>query len=205
MSSLTSAHFEADSAALQSPAPPAKLPPNRAALSDADLFCRARHGDGAAYAHLASRHQNSVFNVLLRLSGDHEQAASFTQETFNRGLAKIDESELSVAPSIWFLRIALAIGLAALRQGRRRRPAQAAPAPAASPFGPQSAEREDQRALLESLSRVDADYRAVLVMRDVAGFEHEQIADILGAPVASIKSRLFRARLALRDELQGKR
>ena len=42
-------------------------------------------------------------------------------------------------------------------------------------------------------------------MRDVAGFEHEQIADILGAPVASIKSRLFRARLALRDELQGKR
>lgn len=203
MSSLTSAHFEADGAAAIAPELLVAKPLlNRAALTDADLFSRARHGDGAAYAVLAARHQNSLFNVLFRLLNDSDEAAVLTQETFNRGLARIDEAESNIQPSIWFLRIALNLGIGALRKGRRPK---AQPMSARqSPTGG-GGEGGDQRLLLESLSRVDADYRAVLVMRDVAGFEHEQIAEILGLPVAAIKSRLFRARLALRDELQGKR
>lgn len=199
MSSLTSAHFEADGAAAIAPdVLVAKPPLNRAALNDADLFLRARHGDGAAYAVLAARHQNPLFNVLFRLLNDSDEAALLTQETFNRGLARIEEAESNIQPSIWFLRIGMNLGIGALRKGRRPKPS-----PGSARQGGE--EDGDQRLLLESLSRVDADYRAVLVMRDVAGFEHEQIAEILGLPAAAIKSRLFRARLALRDELQGKR
>ena len=65
-----------------------------------------------------------------------------------------------------------------------------------------AAERsERQQAVVDALGRMDAEYCAVLVMRDIEGFDYQQMADVLGLPVGTLKSRLFRARLALRDEL----
>jgi RNA polymerase sigma-70 factor (ECF subfamily) len=73
--------------------------------------------------------------------------------------------------------------------------------PATSP--PQNVEnRERDEQVLAALGRLDAEYRAVLVMRDIEGFDYQQIADVLGLPLGTLKSRLFRARLALRDELR---
>jgi RNA polymerase sigma-70 factor (ECF subfamily) len=63
--------------------------------------------------------------------------------------------------------------------------------------------RERHQQVLAALGRLDAEYRAVLVMRDVEGFDYQQMADVLGLPLGTLKSRLFRARLALRDELKG--
>jgi RNA polymerase sigma-70 factor (ECF subfamily) len=63
--------------------------------------------------------------------------------------------------------------------------------------------RERNEKVLEALGRLDAEYRAVLVMRDVEGFDYQQMADVLGLPLGTLKSRLFRARLALRDELKS--
>ena len=57
--------------------------------------------------------------------------------------------------------------------------------------------------VLAALGRLDAEYRAVLVMRDIEGFDYQQMADVLGLPLGTLKSRLFRARLALRDELKA--
>jgi RNA polymerase sigma-70 factor (ECF subfamily) len=63
--------------------------------------------------------------------------------------------------------------------------------------------RERDQKVLEALGRLDAEYRAVLVMRDIEGFDYQQMAEVLGLPLGTLKSRLFRARLALRDELKG--
>ena len=63
--------------------------------------------------------------------------------------------------------------------------------------------RERNQKVLEALGRLDAEYRAVLVMRDIEGFDYQQMADVLGLPLGTQKSRLFRARLALRDELRS--
>ena len=57
--------------------------------------------------------------------------------------------------------------------------------------------------VLAALGRLDAEYRAVLVMRDIEGFDYQQMADVLELPLGTLKSRLFRARLALRDELRA--
>ena len=62
--------------------------------------------------------------------------------------------------------------------------------------------RELHSQVLSALGRLDAEYRAVLVMRDIEGFDYQQMADVLGLPLGTLKSRLFRARLALRDELR---
>jgi RNA polymerase sigma-70 factor (ECF subfamily) len=63
--------------------------------------------------------------------------------------------------------------------------------------------RERDQQVLSALSRLDAEYRAVLVMRDIEGFDYQQMAEVLDLPLGTLKSRLFRARLALRDELKG--
>ena len=63
--------------------------------------------------------------------------------------------------------------------------------------------RERHEQVLAALGRLDAEYRAVLVMRDIEGFDYQQMADVLGLPLGTLKSRLFRARLALRDELKA--
>lgn len=62
--------------------------------------------------------------------------------------------------------------------------------------------RELHQQVLAALGRLDAEYRAVLVMRDIEGFDYQQMAEVLGLPLGTLKSRLFRARLALRDELK---
>ncbi len=62
--------------------------------------------------------------------------------------------------------------------------------------------RERNEKVLEALGKLDAEYRAVLVMRDIEGFDYQQMADVLGLPLGTLKSRLFRARLAMRDELK---
>ena len=75
---------------------------------------------------------------------------------------------------------------------------------AAAPTPGEDAEkRERNEKVLEALGRLDAEYRAVLVMRDIEGFDYQQMADVLGLPLGTLKSRLFRARLALRDELKA--
>ena len=67
---------------------------------------------------------------------------------------------------------------------------------------PEAAERSERHQIvLDALGRLDAEYRAVLIMRDVEGFDYQQMADVLALPLGTLKSRLFRARLALRDEL----
>ena len=64
-------------------------------------------------------------------------------------------------------------------------------------------QRERAEQVVAALGRIDAEYRAVLVMRDVEGFDYQQMADVLGLPLGTLKSRLFRARIALRDELKA--
>ena len=63
--------------------------------------------------------------------------------------------------------------------------------------------RERAEQVIAALGWLDADSRAVLIMRDVEGFDYQQMADVLGLPLGTLKSRLFRARLALRDELRA--
>ena len=67
----------------------------------------------------------------------------------------------------------------------------------------QAEHRERGEQVVAALGRLDPEYRAVLVMRDIEGFDYQQMADVLGLPLGTLKSRLFRARLALRDELKG--
>jgi RNA polymerase sigma-70 factor (ECF subfamily) len=202
------------------------LMPN-ALRPDVALLKKAQAGDRAAYGQLVLLYQDRLYNAVLRMVGDRDEALELAQEAFTRGLVKIDSFRGDASPYTWLFRIAMNLAISQLRKGGRRvfsldRPSgngsgrrsgrdsddQAAGlidrvARDSSPTPLERAEnRERDQQVLAALGRLDAEYRAVLVMRDIEGFDYQQMADVLGLPLGTLKSRLFRARMALRDELK---
>jgi RNA polymerase sigma-70 factor (ECF subfamily) len=231
MSSVSGAQYEADfppRAAGNGTAAPAA---DRAEL---DLVKKAQLGDRGAYGRLVQLYQDRLFNAIVRMIGDHDEARDLAQETFTRGLDKIDGFRGDASPYTWLFRIATNLSISRLRKVQRHRtfsldrPAAgggaggtsrgtgsrgsdddqmsglAARMATADVPPDENVERQERnQKVLEALGRLDPEYRAVLVMRDIEGFDYQQMADVLGLPLGTLKSRLFRARLALRDELKA--
>ncbi len=190
-----------------------------------EMLRRAQKGDRAAYGQIVVFYQDRLFNAMLRLVGDREEARELTQEAFTRGLMKLDGFRGDASPYTWLFRIAVNLAISRLRKVQRHRvfslswtghsgnghhgddqasslADRLAHESTATP--PADLEkRETAEQVLAALGRLDSEYRAVLVMRDIEGFDYQQMADVLGLPLGTLKSRLFRARLALRDELRG--
>ncbi|MGA2582847.1 MAG: sigma-70 family RNA polymerase sigma factor [Tepidisphaeraceae bacterium] len=194
---------------------PAQIPPS---ANQAALLAKARKGDRTAFGQIVVLYQDRLFNALLRLVGDPEEARELTQETFTRGLDKIDTFRGDASPYTWLFRIAMNLGISQLRSVQRHRiysldGSRASSNGEAPPMrmrlardsaeGPSEAveRKERQQMVLVALGRIDPEYRALLIMRDIEGFDYQQMADVLGLPIGTLKSRLFRARLAFRDEL----
>lgn len=225
MSSLSGAQYEAD-------LPPAGATPrayrggpmpDAGGESDDQLMRRAKSGERGAYGQIVIRHQDRLYNAILRMVGDREEARDLTQEAFMRGLAKLDLFRGDAQPYTWLFRIAVNLVISKLRKDQRRRtfsldrPASGGDtggrastlidrisqdrSSGATPAD-QLENRERSEQVFAAMGRLDTEYRAVLVMRDVEGFDYQQMADILDLPLGTLKSRLFRARLALRDQLK---
>lgn len=196
------------------------------APQEAELFRRAQQGDRGAFGQIVLLFQDRLYNAVLRMVGDVDDARELTQEAFTRALVKIDSFRGDAAPYTWLFRIAINLSISRLRKVQRHRTFSLdAPAAARSngqarddqaaslverladrhePTPAMKAERREQHQLvLAALGRLDAEYRAVLVMRDIEGFDYQQMAQVLDLPLGTLKSRLFRARLALRDELKA--
>jgi RNA polymerase sigma-70 factor (ECF subfamily) len=224
MSSVSGAQYEADLPPLTGAERNGASGP--ADTAELDLLKKAQHGDRGAYGRLVGLYQDRLYNAILRMVGEPEEARDLAQETFTRGLDKIDGFRGDAAPYTWLFRIATNLSISRLRKVQRHRtfsldsPAgggnskggagedQASAligrmASQAPPPGEEAERRERNEKVLEALGRLDAEYRAVLVMRDIEGFDYQQMADVLGLPLGTLKSRLFRARLALRDELKA--
>ena len=208
----------------------------RAVQADAEtalavaLLKRARVGDRGAFGQLVVLYQDRLYNAVLRMVGDREEAAELTQETFTRSLASLETFRGESAPYTWLFRIAVNLSISQLRKVQRHRvysldrhsagsstgngqsgrhggdqAAGLIDRVRASTPGPSAALEQRERAeqVVAALGRVEPEYRAVLIMRDVEGFDYQQMADVLAMPLGTLKSRLFRARIALRDELKA--
>ncbi len=206
--------------------PIGESPLNPAARREIDLLRKAQNGDRAAYGQLVVAYQDRLYNGLLRMVGDLDEARELTQEAFTRGLMKLSSFRGDASPFTWLFRIGMNLAISHLRKVQRHR-VFSLDAPPRNGNGrhnsgddqassladrltdgeadlpPQDLEKRELHAqVLAAMGRIDAEYRAVLVMRDVEGFDYQQMADVLGLPLGTLKSRLFRARLALRDELR---
>lgn len=178
----------------------------------------AMAGDRAAFARLVTRWQDRIYTALLRMTGNAEDAADLTQETFLKALNHLSTFRGQASVHTWLFRIAMNLAATRNRQSQRRRTIVAGqirppsderpdvlddrPSSFDSPDGLAQKHERDQQ-VMAALSRLPEDQRSLLVLRDVDGMDYQQIADVLAVPLGTLKSRLFRARLALRNELKS--
>ncbi|HET8898271.1 MAG TPA: sigma-70 family RNA polymerase sigma factor [Rhodanobacteraceae bacterium] len=169
--------------------------------SDHDLVRAAARGDLAAFEALYRRHVGRVHGVLLRLAGyDHARAEDWTQDAFVRAWHKLGEFRHQSQFGTWLHRLAVNTALMALR-ARRAEPVDfvhddSLPEAASEPFC--AAEREE---LEHAIAALPARARAVLVLHDIEGWQHQEIGRELDMAVGTSKAQLHRARKLLRQTL----
>jgi RNA polymerase sigma-70 factor, ECF subfamily len=178
-----------------------------AAQPEAALVERAREGDRAAFEELVRRHADRLYAVIVRFVADGAEAEEVTQEAFLRAWRNIDRFEGRSRFFTWLYRIGIN---EAKRRAARRPPAKLVslddePIPEAPDWSeaPEArARQKDLRRVLEDAIRaLPVDYRAPLILRDVEGLSTQEAAEVMDLGEAAFKSRLHRARLAVRRAL----
>ena len=172
--------------------------------SDEEVVRAHLAGDRAAFTELVERHQGRVYNLAFRMLGRPEDAADATQEVFVTCLRKLHAFRGSSAFTTWLHRVAVNVCYDALRRRRREQPVRSEddapePDPAEDHADASAAAIDVQRALL----LVPEDFRVALVLHDVQGLPYEEVAESLGVPVGTVKSRLHRGRVQLARALRG--
>ena len=177
--------------------------PPVAEAADADLVRAATRGDTAAFELLYRRHAGRVYGTVLRLVGhDHGRAEELVQDAFVHAWQKLGSFRHQSAFGTWLYRLAVNTALMALRSQAadpvRMLPDDALPDAADQPFCP--AEREE---LERAIAALPPRARAVLVLHDVEGWRHDDIADALDMAAGTSKAQLHHARQRLRRVLGG--
>lgn len=180
---------------------------------ESDLLAACRKGDTHAFEQLVLRYQRSMFNIALRISGNEADAAEIVQETFLAAWRKIKEFRGEAKLSTWLTSIALNQARTRWQQNRQKQGREesldetAEESPGASlqiaseqPSALEQLERLALRELLERCIRaLDQGFREVLVLRDMRDMPYDEVGQVLGLREGTVKSRLFRAREAVRD------
>ncbi len=180
----------------------------------ADLLSRLRSGETAALEEMVQAHQSLLYGLLLRLTGDPDEALDLVQETFIRALRGMASFRGESSIRTWLYRIAVNV----FRNERRAAPRETVDPQELEEMNPGwwdrwsgrvpdpeeiVAGREETERLARAISRLPEEYRLVLLLRDREGHTTQEVADLVGISNAAVKSRLHRARLFVRGELLG--
>ena len=177
--------------------------------SDMELINEWRAGSRKALEVLFQKNEQRIFAICLRMLGNPEQAADVAQDALLRIHEGLKSFDGRARFSTWSVRVTLNCVYSYLRREKLRRHA---PLPDASegrdprsmePLPHQGVEKASlRRDVLSALGGIDLDARAILVLRDLQGLDYADIAEVIGTPIGTVKSRLFRARAALRISLE---
>jgi RNA polymerase sigma-70 factor (ECF subfamily) len=209
--------------------PGARLTP----LRELQLVEAGRAGDPDAVSELVQGYHRRIYAVCFRMVRDADQAADLAQEAIIKVLEGLGSYDGRSKLSTWIIRVTMNCCLSHLRKSRIRRHAslddlsrtgdesaaasgfsrgigglgsRAGGPPGGELSGPDRVEQDEMLAsLLHALEGLDPDMRAVLVLRDMQDMEYQQISEALEVPVGTVKSRLFRARAALREAVEKAR
>jgi RNA polymerase sigma-70 factor (ECF subfamily) len=186
--------------------------------ADEEIVSLCQKGNLNAFETLVERHQKKMFNVAYRMTGDYDEASEIVQDAFLSAYRGIKTFRGEARFSTWLTGIVINHAKNRLKQiaTRFRYEGQTVDDPLETEEGriigePRSGEmpiveqlerKEVQEKVQECINTLEEEYREVIVLRDIQGFSYEEIRDILNIPDGTVKSRLFRARDALRGSLK---
>ena len=185
-------------------------------MDEPALILEAQHGDLDSFNTLVLTYQDILFNTALRIMGDDDAAADATQEAFLSAFRAI-KSYRGGSFKAWLLRTVTNACYDELRRQKRRPTVQLEPETddgeemetprwlADPAMGPEEevAADELEHAIQHCLNELPDEFRAVVVLTDIQGMDYKEVATTVRVPLGTIKSRLARARLRLRECLQG--
>ncbi len=184
-------------------------------FNEAGAIERAKHGDAEAFQALYDRHKRRVYSLCLRMTANTAEAEDLTQEAFLQLYRKIATFRGESAFSTWLHRLSVNVVLMHLRK-------KSLPVVSLEESTQGSGEEDapkkdfgaDDLALAGSLDRLQLQravddlppgYRTIFVLHDIQGYEHNEIAAMVGCSVGNSKSQLHKARMKLRDMLRMQR
>jgi len=183
-------------------------------FEDEVLVRQVQAGDLQAYTRLVSRYQDKVFNTCSRICGNLDDAADITQDALLKALESIGSFRSASGFYTWVFRIAVNLALTHRRKVARHRersidgtdtPCQATlrQLEDRAPHDPSdhAGAAEMKGYVTQALRELDDEFRAAVVLRDIEGFNYDEIAEILSVPKGTVKSRIARGRRALREAL----
>lgn len=183
--------------------------------NEADLIERAKHGDGWAFQALYDKHKRRVYSLCLRMTSNTAEAEDLAQEAFLQLYRKIATFRGESAFSTWLHRLSVNVVLMHLR--KKSLPVVSLDETTASGGEEETPKKDfgtEDLALAGSIDRLQLQravddlppgYRTIFVLHDVEGYEHNEIAKIVGCSIGNSKSQLHKARMKLRDLLKMQR
>ncbi|MDP2158019.1 MAG: sigma-70 family RNA polymerase sigma factor [Nitrospirota bacterium] len=185
---------------------------------DQELVALCRKGNTDAFEILVRTYQKKMFNIAFRITGSMEDASEVVQDAFFAAHKNLKNFEQKSRFSTWLYSITVNTAKNRLKQGLARKTHE--PHSSDDPlYADSSAKRMEpasddpsaldlllkkdrQKSVQECLNRLEQDFREVIVLRDIQGFAYAEIADMLSLAEGTVKSRLFRARDAIKDCLK---
>jgi RNA polymerase sigma-70 factor (ECF subfamily) len=184
--------------------------PGDADRLEANLVEAALAGNSDAFGKLVTRYQDRLFNSLAHVLRSREDAEDAAQDAFLQAFIKLESFRGASRFYTWLYRIALNV---ALSMRRRKRPIvsvdvakeKAGSEPIDEALGPEGIvlAQERKEHVQAALGDLGDDHRTILVLRDIEGFAYEEIAEILDLPVGTVRSRIFRGRMQMKEKLTG--
>ncbi len=182
-------------------------------MEDRDVIEQVLRGDNDAFGQLVEKYQTKVYNLALRMCGNEDDAFDLAQEAFLRAWRSLGSFQFESAFSTWLFRLSSNICLDFLRAKKRRATVSLTmtddesgesqldlPDPSKTPEEAVLA-AEDRRLLAQAMNELPADQRQILTLRAIDDLSYAEIAEILQLQEGTVKSRLSRARTALRNKL----
>ena len=190
---------------------------NTSGFDEQELVTRAQAGDNSAFAALVDRYQNRIYRLAKNITQNNEDAEDVLQEAFLKAYSHLDTFQRNAKFYTWIVRIAVNEALMKLR---KRKTDRTVPLDEPLDTGEETVSREIavwednpeqrysreemQQILNEAVDDLKPDFRAVFALRDIEELSTEETAEALNISVPAVKSRLLRARLALREKLTRK-
>jgi len=187
--------------------PPRAVQPGERIRDDSQLVQSLRRREPAAFEKLVLAYQHRVFSIALRMLGDRGEAEEMAQEVFLRVHRSIREFRGEARLSTWLYAITSRLCLNRLKSpGRARRVGEGALARIADAHANPAAalEASELEAVLHrAIAGLDEEQRIVVVLRDLHGLDYEEIAAALDLPLGTVRSRLHRARVELKNRVEA--
>ena len=182
-------------------------------LNEAEAIERAKQGDGAAFEALYNLHKRRVYSLCLRMTANTAEAEDLTQEAFLQLFRKIGTFRGESAFSTWLHRMSVNVVLMRLR--KKGLPVVPLDDPLESeedatkkePGAPdlRLSGAVDRLEIQRAIDELPPGYRSIFVLHDVEGYEHNEIAELVGCSIGNSKSQLHKARMKLRELLKTSR